>query len=81
MPVTLVTETGTGVGFATALQLAKHGHTVVATMRGLARRGRSRRPVSLQLSCTRPGFEAPFVHRISNLVRLALRVTPDTAER
>lgn len=37
MPVTLVTGTSTGTGFATALYLARHGHTVVATMRNLAK--------------------------------------------
>jgi len=37
MPVALVTGTSTGIGFATALCLARHGHTVVATMRNLAK--------------------------------------------
>jgi NAD(P)-dependent dehydrogenase (short-subunit alcohol dehydrogenase family) len=39
MPVALVTGTSTGIGFATALYLAKRGHTVVATMRSLAKAG------------------------------------------
>ena len=39
MPVTFVTGTSTGIGFATALYLAKRGHTVVATMRNLAKAG------------------------------------------
>jgi NAD(P)-dependent dehydrogenase (short-subunit alcohol dehydrogenase family) len=37
MPVSLVTGTSTGIGFATALYLGRHGHTVVATMRNLAK--------------------------------------------
>ena len=39
MPVTLVTGTSTGIGFATALYLARHGQTVIATMRNLAKAG------------------------------------------
>jgi NAD(P)-dependent dehydrogenase (short-subunit alcohol dehydrogenase family) len=39
MPVTFVTGTSTGIGFATALHFARHRHQVVATMRDLAKAG------------------------------------------
>jgi len=37
MPAALVTGSSTGIGYATALELARGGHTVVATMRNPAR--------------------------------------------
>src|SRR5689334_19569200 len=39
MPVTLVTGTSSGIGFATALYFARKGHDVVATMRNLKKAG------------------------------------------
>ena len=39
MPVALVTGTSTGIGYATALHLARNGYTVIATMRNLAKAG------------------------------------------
>jgi NAD(P)-dependent dehydrogenase (short-subunit alcohol dehydrogenase family) len=62
LPVTLVTGTSTGIGFATALHLARHGHRVVATMRNLAKAGpleeaarQERLPLTVrELDVTRP---------------------------
>ena len=67
MPVALVTGTSTGIGFATALHLARHGHRVVATMRNLAKAS--------------PLQEAARAEALPLVVR-ALDVTrPDSIER
>ena len=39
MTVSLVTGTSTGIGFATAIRLARDGHTVYASMRDIAKAG------------------------------------------
>lgn len=42
--IALVTGTSSGIGLSTAVQLAQHGFTVIATMRDTAKAG-TRHPV------------------------------------
>jgi NAD(P)-dependent dehydrogenase (short-subunit alcohol dehydrogenase family) len=48
MSIALVTGTSTGIGLATAVTLARAGHTVIATMRDLASAGKLQRIVTVE---------------------------------
>jgi NAD(P)-dependent dehydrogenase (short-subunit alcohol dehydrogenase family) len=67
MPVALVTGTSTGIGFATALHLARHGHRVVATMRNLAK--------------ARPLTDAARRERLALVVRELDVTRPESVDR
>jgi len=48
MSIALVTGTSTGIGLATAVTLARSGHTVIATMRNLASAGKLQKIVTVE---------------------------------
>ena len=48
MSIALVTGTSTGIGLATAVTLARGGHTVIATMRNLASAGELQKIVAVE---------------------------------
>jgi NAD(P)-dependent dehydrogenase (short-subunit alcohol dehydrogenase family) len=48
MSIALVTGTSTGIGLATAVTLARGGHTVIATMRNLASAGKLQKIVTVE---------------------------------